>query len=146
MSRQQNFKKWLQGGLTEALKEDELEKLREVDQVNSPFTVNIIEGRNDELLIESAVRNIPVNQTEKEKLRERLQQSELVMGTVFGRNLKAVNIAVILAEDFDDAEIDRIFVGLILGVYLHTREGVGSMFLLPEQLFRVMKLLLIDAF
>jgi len=84
---------------------DELAKLREVDQVNSPFTVNIIEGRNDELLIESAVRNIPANQTEKEKLRERLQQSELVMGTVFGRNLKAVNIAVILAEDFDDAEV-----------------------------------------
>jgi predicted RND superfamily exporter protein len=84
---------------------DELAKLREVDQVNSPFTVNIIEGRNDELLIESAVNNIPVDEAEKESLRDRLQKSELVMGSVFARNFKAVNIAVILAEDFDDAEV-----------------------------------------
>ncbi|MFW5687128.1 MAG: efflux RND transporter permease subunit [Halanaerobium sp.] len=84
---------------------DELEKLREVDQVNSPFTVNIIEGRDDELLIESAVSNIPEAEAEKESLRERLQKSELAMGSVFARNFKAVNIAVILAEDFDDAEL-----------------------------------------
>ncbi|MFN2340512.1 MAG: RND family transporter [Halanaerobium sp.] len=84
---------------------DELEKLREVDQVNSPFTVNIIEGRDDELLIETAVNNIPTDQAEKENLSARLQQSELVMGSVFARNFKAVNIAVILAEDFDDAVV-----------------------------------------
>ncbi|RCW62394.1 RND family transporter [Halanaerobium sp. ST460_2HS_T2] len=86
---------------------DELGKLREVDQVNSPFTVNIIEGRKDELLIESAVSTIPTDETEKESLRERLANSELVMGSVFSRNFKAVNIAVILAEDFDDAEVKK---------------------------------------
>ncbi|RAK11741.1 hypothetical protein C8C77_10151 [Halanaerobium saccharolyticum] len=86
---------------------DELEKLAEVDKVNSPFTVNIIEGREDELLIESAVNTIPADETEKESLRERLAESELVMGSVFSRNFKAVNIAVILAEDFDDAEIKQ---------------------------------------
>ncbi|TDO90102.1 hypothetical protein DFR79_11061 [Halanaerobium saccharolyticum] len=86
---------------------DELEKLAEVDKVNSPFTVNIIEGRDDELLIESAVNTIPTNESEKENLRERLANSELVMGSVFARNFKAVNIAVILAEDFDDAEIKK---------------------------------------
>lgn len=91
---------------------DELDKLREVDQVNSPFTVNIIEGRENELLIESAVTEIPENESEREGLREQLQKSELVMGSVFARNFKAVNIAVILTEDFNDAallaEVDRI--------------------------------------
>jgi len=85
----------------------ELEKLAEVDQVNSPFTVNIIEGKENELLIESAVNTIPRDESEKESLRERLANSELVMGSVFSRNFKAVNIAVILAEDFDDAEIKK---------------------------------------
>ncbi|MFW5809868.1 MAG: efflux RND transporter permease subunit [Halanaerobium sp.] len=84
---------------------DELAKLREVDQVNSPFTVNIIEGRDDELLIENAVSTIPVDEAEKESLRKKLKNSELVMGSVFARNFKAVNIAVILAEDFDDAAV-----------------------------------------
>src|SRR6056297_1247482 len=84
---------------------DELDKLREVDKVNSPFTVNIIEGRDDELLIESAVSTIPADEAEKENLREKLNNSELVMGSVFARNFKAVNIAVILAEDFDDAAV-----------------------------------------
>jgi len=84
---------------------NELGKLKEVDQVKSPFTVNIIEGKNNELLIESAVNTIPVNEAEKESLRERLKNSDLVMGSVFARNFKAVNIAVILAEDFDDAEV-----------------------------------------
>ena len=84
---------------------DELGKLKEVDQVNSPFTVNIIEGRDDELLIESAVNTIPADETEKENLRERLNNSELVMGSVFARNFKAVNIAVILANNFDDAVV-----------------------------------------
>ncbi len=91
---------------------DELGKLREVDQVNSPFTVNIIEGKENELLIESAVTEIPENAAAKEKLRQSLQKSELVMGSIFARNFKAVSIAVILAEDFDDAalmaEIDHI--------------------------------------
>jgi hypothetical protein len=86
---------------------DELEKLAEVDKVNSPFTVNIIEGRDDELLIESAVSTIPTDAAGKENLRERLANSELVMGSIFARNFKAVNIAVILAEDFDDAEIKK---------------------------------------
>ena len=84
---------------------DELGKIKEVDQVNSPFTVNIIRGRNNELLIESAVTAIPADEAEREQLRERLKNSELVMGSVFARNFKAVNIAVILAEDFDDAEV-----------------------------------------
>ncbi len=86
---------------------DELTKLGEVDQVNSPFTVNIIEGRNDELLIESAVDKIPADEAEKESLRERLKNSELVMGSVFARNFKAVNIAIILSDNFDDAEVMR---------------------------------------
>ncbi|CCU79689.1 hypothetical protein HSACCH_01521 [Halanaerobium saccharolyticum subsp. saccharolyticum DSM 6643] len=84
---------------------DELTKLGEVDQVNSPFTVNIIEGRNDELLIESAVNKIPADEAEKESLRARLKNSELVMGSVFAKNFKAVNIAVILSDNFDDAEV-----------------------------------------
>ena len=84
---------------------DELGKIKEVDQVNSPFTVNIIRGRNNELLIESAVTAIPADEAEREQLRERLKNSELVMGSVFARNFKAVNIAVILAEEFDDAEV-----------------------------------------
>ena len=84
---------------------EELEKVAEVDKVNSPFTVNIIEGRNNELLIESAVTTIPTEAAQRENLRERLQNSELVMGSVFARNFKAVNIGIVLAEDFDDAEV-----------------------------------------
>jgi len=84
---------------------NELDKLAAVDKVNSPFTVNIIEGRNDELLIEPAVAEIPSDQKQREELRERLQTSDLVMGSVFSRNFRAVNIAVILAEGFSDAEL-----------------------------------------
>lgn len=84
---------------------EKLGSLREVDQVNSPFTVNIIEGRNDELLIESAVSTIPTDEIAKESLRKRLENSELVMGSVFARNFKAVSIAVILSDNFDDAEL-----------------------------------------
>ena len=46
---------------------DELGKIKEVDQVNSPFTVNIIRGRNNELLIESAVTAIPADEAEREQ-------------------------------------------------------------------------------
>lgn len=84
---------------------DELEQLREVDQVNSPFTVNIIEGKDDELLIENAVNNIPADKAEKENLREKLKKSELIMGSIFAENFRAVNIAVILSENFDDAAV-----------------------------------------
>jgi len=84
---------------------NELDNLAAVDKVNSPFTVNIIEGRNDELLIEPAVAEIPSDQQQKEELRKRLNASDLVMGSVFSRNFRVVNIAVILAEDFSDAEL-----------------------------------------
>jgi len=101
---------------------DELTKLGEVDQVNSPFTVNIIEGRNDELLIESAVNKIPAAEAEKEVLRERLKNSELVMGSVFARNFKAVNIAIILSDNFDDAEV----MGKIDNILVEADEKYGK--------------------
>jgi len=81
---------------------NELEKLKEVDKVNSPFTINIIEGKNNELIIENAVREIPESDIEKEALKNRLQGSELVMGKVFSSDFKAANISVILSDNYSD--------------------------------------------
>ncbi len=81
---------------------NELEKLKEVDKVNSPFTVNTIEGKNNELLIENAVSQIPENNSQKEALKNRLQDSELVMGKVFSSDFKAANISVILSDEYSD--------------------------------------------
>ena len=104
----------LKSGLLKKLRyiSNELEKIKEVDKVQSPFTINIIEGQKEELVIKEAITEIPETKVQRQSLRQRLEQSELIMGNVIARDFKAASIGVILAEEFKDAEvlakIDRI--------------------------------------
>ncbi len=84
---------------------DELAKLVEVDQVNSPFTMQDIRGEADQLIIEDAIQTIPTNQQQKKALRKQLKESELVMGNVLADNFKAASLVAVLAENVRDADV-----------------------------------------
>jgi hypothetical protein len=84
---------------------DNLQKVREIDKVNSPFTLNNIEGKNNELIIEAAVPDIPESEAEKEELRSNLLNNELVIANVISKDFKAVSIGAVLSEGAEDAVV-----------------------------------------
>jgi len=84
---------------------DSLEKIKEIDKVNSPFTLSDIKGENNQLLIETAVRKIPQTAAEKNELKERLLNNELVIGNVVSKDFKAVSIGAVLREDAPDSVV-----------------------------------------
>jgi hypothetical protein len=84
---------------------DNLEKVREIDKVNSPFTLNNIEGKDNELIIETAIPKIPETESAKEELRTKLLNNELVIANVISKDFKAVSIGAVLAEGTEDAVV-----------------------------------------
>jgi hypothetical protein len=91
---------------------ERLESLEEVDQVNSPFTLEDIRGENNQLIIEDSIINIPQNEQEREALRERIKDNDLVYGSIISEDFKAVAVIAILREGIKDKkildEIDKI--------------------------------------
>jgi len=91
---------------------ESLEKIREIDKVNSLFTLSDIEGRDNQLLIETAVREIPRTAEEKAALKKRLLSNELVIGNAVSKDFKAISIGAVLKEDAPDsvvlAKIDQV--------------------------------------
>jgi hypothetical protein len=83
----------------------EIENLEEVDQVNSPFSIQDIRGENDQLIIEDAILDIPQNKEEMQKLKKRIEANDLVYGNVISKDFKAVAIVAILKEDFKDKKV-----------------------------------------
>jgi hypothetical protein len=84
---------------------DSLEKIKEIDKVNSPFTLNDIEGKDNQLIIETAIRDIPSTEAEKSELKERLLSNELVIGNVVSKDFKAISIGAVLKEDVPDSVV-----------------------------------------
>lgn len=79
-----------------------LEKIKEIDKVNSPFTLNNIEGKNNQLIIETAVSSIPKTTAEKNALKEKLLKNELVIGNTIAKDFKAIAIGAVLRENAVD--------------------------------------------
>lgn len=84
---------------------DNLQKVKEIDKVNSLFTLNNIEGKDNELKIETAVAEIPETTGEKEELRRKLLNNELVIANVVAEDFKAVSIGAVLKEGVEDAAV-----------------------------------------
>jgi hydrophobe/amphiphile efflux-3 (HAE3) family protein len=83
---------------------EELGKVPAVDLVVSPFTLTDIRGDNGMLTPENAIPAIPRDDAEREALRARLQQNELVFGNVLARDFKAVSIIGTLSTQAKDSE------------------------------------------
>lgn len=83
---------------------DDLEKLPEVDKVLSLFTLKDIHGDGGEMYVDSAVGDIPVTSEDREALRQRLLDNDLVMGGVVSKEFHAVAAIGMLRANAKDFE------------------------------------------
>ncbi len=84
---------------------DKLEKVKQVEQVKSPFTIQDITGENDQLIIEDSIKAIPQNKQEIEDLRSRIKKNDLVYGNIISSDFKAAAVVGILKENYEDSEL-----------------------------------------
>ncbi|WP_286169809.1 MMPL family transporter [Halocella sp. SP3-1] len=81
---------------------DELESWEEVDKVNSPFTVQDVRGEEDMLIVEDAIEDIPQSSAQREVIRERIKNNELIYGSIISKDFKAMAIIGMLKDDVSD--------------------------------------------
>ncbi|MDI3548448.1 MAG: uncharacterized protein PWR10_2100 [Halanaerobiales bacterium] len=84
---------------------DKMDKIKQIDQVKSPFTVQDITGENDQLIIEDSIKAIPQNQQEIEELRQKIKKNDLVYGNIISSDFKAAAVVGILEENYEDSEL-----------------------------------------
>jgi len=81
---------------------DELESWKEVDKVNSPFTVQDVRGEGYMLIVEDAIEDIPQSVEQREEIRERIKNNELIYGSIISKDFKAMAIIGVLKDDVAD--------------------------------------------
>ncbi|WP_230867230.1 efflux RND transporter permease subunit [Iocasia frigidifontis] len=81
---------------------DELESWEVVDKVNSPFTVQDVRGEEDILIVEDAIEDIPQSSAQREVIRERIKNNELIYGSIISKDFKAMAIIGMLKDDVSD--------------------------------------------
>lgn len=81
---------------------DELKNVEQVEKVNSLFTTQDVRGIHNQLIVEDAVKEIPQTTEEKQALRQRIKDNELIYGNIIAKNFKAVSVVGVLQEDFTD--------------------------------------------
>lgn len=80
-------------------------RVKGVDKVLSLFDLKEVSGIEGTMMVNPAVENIPVNQQEREALRQRLKNNDLVYGTVVSKDFKATAVITQLKIDVSDAYI-----------------------------------------
>lgn len=81
---------------------DSLEDLTEIKELKSLFTMQDIKGKNNRLVFEDIINEIPQTFQEKEELRSRIKANDFVYGNIVSRDFKAVAIVGVLQENFSD--------------------------------------------
>ncbi len=84
-----------------------------VDRVNSIFNVPDIRGEDDQLIIEDTVEEIPVNQQQRQEIKERIINNELIYKSLVAEDFKSTAIAIVLDENVKDDEIISEIKGII---------------------------------
>lgn len=84
---------------------DDLAKQPFVSRVLSPFTLTDIHGSEGGMMtVEPAIAAIPASDAEREDLRRRLADNDLVYGNVLARDFTAVAVIGMLSNDAKDSE------------------------------------------
>ena len=81
-----------------------VERLKEVDRVLSLFTLKDIRSESGEMLVDPAVKRIPRNAGQREKLRSTLKANDLVYGNVVSEDFTAT--AIILFKKIEASDDD----------------------------------------
>ncbi len=76
-----------------------------VDRVMSLFDLKSIKGENGMMIVDPAVKRIPRNEDEKEKLRREIIDNDLVYKIVVSDDFKVTTIIAMLADDASNEEV-----------------------------------------
>lgn len=82
-----------------------IERVKKIDRVLSLFTLKEIRSDTGQMVVESAVLRIPENDAEREELRDRLKNNEMIYGNVLGKEYKATAIIGLLNATAEDVQI-----------------------------------------
>lgn len=80
-------------------------RLKGVDQVMSLFDLKSIKGENGSMHVDPAIKKIPDNEEQKEKLRIELQNNELVYGIVVSEDFKYTAVIASILDKVEDSYI-----------------------------------------
>ncbi|MCK4751590.1 MAG: MMPL family transporter, partial [Bacteroidales bacterium] len=89
--------------------EKELSRIDGVRRTQSLFGSNRIYGEDGVMYVEPTVRRIPVNEKQKEQLRELITDNDLVYNIVVSDDFRATAVVVTLEKDADE---DLVFAGI----------------------------------
>lgn len=81
-----------------------MDRLSQIDRVLSLFELKDIRGDKGEMLVDPAVKTIPRNDQQRERLRETIKDNDLVYGNVVSEDFRATAIIGMLKPGVADAE------------------------------------------
>jgi hydrophobe/amphiphile efflux-3 (HAE3) family protein len=79
-----------------------IKRLKGVDKVLSLFELKDIKGEQGAMIVEPAVKRIPRSRDQKEALRQRLKNNDMVYGAVVSRDFTATAVIAQLKSDVSD--------------------------------------------
>lgn len=82
-----------------------IERIKGVDRVLSLFTTKDIRAESGDMVVESAVLHIPENDAEREELRARLEDNDMIYGNVVSEGFDATVIIGLLNAEAKDEDI-----------------------------------------
>ncbi|GAB4296714.1 MAG: hypothetical protein Kow0090_11860 [Myxococcota bacterium] len=89
-----------------------LQRLKEVEKVMSPFTAKDIRSEGGMMIVDPAIKNIPKNDKEREELRKRIKDNDLVYDNIISKDFKASAVIATMKADFADdkliADIEKV--------------------------------------
>ncbi|MBN1114643.1 MAG: RND family transporter [Oligoflexia bacterium] len=113
-----------------------LARVRGVDKVLSLFDLKDIKGIDGAMVVEPAVDRIPRNPAQKQKLKERLKNNDIVYKSIVSEDFTATVIIAMLETDVDDTKVSDSIADVVdrypgkekisYGGLLFTRVAVGN--------------------
>ncbi|MCF7809912.1 MMPL family transporter [bacterium] len=82
-----------------------IKRVKGVEKVLSLFELKSIKGEDGFMVVDPAVKRIPENEDEREKLRQELKENDLVYGSVVAKDFCATTVIGIVDDDADDETI-----------------------------------------
>ena len=83
---------------------DQLQTLEQVQKVFGLFTLVDIRGEDGNMLVETAVEELPSSKAERDALAERLKGNDMVYGNVVARDFRATSLIAMLSGDAGDLD------------------------------------------